>query len=89
MSKNNFFTIKSTIEFNFKDSNSCEIAYNSFLPELNSRKSKRSIIFMEKKDTTLFFKIESTDITAFRSSVNEIIGFGKIIDNTLRIVNQS
>jgi len=89
MSKDNFFTIKSTIEFNFKDSNLCEIAYNSFLPELNAKKSKRSTIIMEKKDNTLFFKIESTDITAFRASTNEIIGFGKIIENTLRIVNPS
>ncbi|MFX0181248.1 MAG: KEOPS complex subunit Pcc1, partial [Candidatus Hodarchaeota archaeon] len=77
--------IKSTIEFNFKNSHLCEISYNSFLPELNVKKSKRSKILMEKKDSSLIFKIESKDITAFRATINEIIGFGKIIDNTLRI----
>ncbi len=87
MSDNNYYTIKSTIEFNFKNSRLCEISYNSFLPELDVKKSKRSNISMEKKDRSLIFKIESKDITAFRATINEIIGFGKIIDNSLRIVH--
>lgn len=89
MSKNNNFTINSIIEFNFKDSDLCEISYNSFLPELNERRSKRSILSMEKKETTITFKIKSKDITAFRAIINEIIGFGKIIENTLRVLNDS
>lgn len=89
MSKNNYFTIKSIVEFNFRNPHLCEISYNSYLPELNVRKLKRSLIKMEKKESTITFKIESKDITAFRAAINELIGFGKIIDNTLRIVNGS
>jgi len=87
MSDNNYYTIKSTVEFNFKNSRLCEISYNSFLPELEVKKSKRSKISMEKKDSSLIFKIESKDITAFRATINEIVGFGKIIDNSLRIAH--
>lgn len=87
MSNNNYYTIKSTVEFNFKNSHLCEISYNSFLPELDERKSRRSKITMEKKDSSLIFKIESRDITAFRATINEIIGFGKIITNSLRIAH--
>ncbi|MFX1496795.1 MAG: KEOPS complex subunit Pcc1 [Promethearchaeota archaeon] len=89
MSKNNYFAINTIIEFSFKDSDLCEISYNSFLPELNERRSKRSKLSMEKKETTIMFKIESKDITAFRATINEIIGFGKIIDNTLKVLDGS
>ncbi|MHA2430744.1 MAG: KEOPS complex subunit Pcc1 [Promethearchaeota archaeon] len=87
MSNNNYYTIKSTVEFNFTNSHLCEISYNSFLPELDERKSKRSKMSMEKKDSSLIFNIESKDITAFRATINEIIGFGKIINNSLRIAH--
>ncbi len=87
MSNNNYYTIKSTVEFNFKNSHLCEISYNSFLPELDEKKSERSKLSMEKKDCSLIFKIESKDITAFRATINEIVGFGKIIANSLRIAH--
>ena len=87
MSKENYYTIKSIIELNFKNSELCEISYNSFLPEFNNRRSKRSKTIIEKKGKSLIFQIESSDITAFRASVNEIINFGKIIDDTVRIIN--
>lgn len=88
MSNNNYFTIKSTIELSFKDSKICEISYNSFLPEFDKKKSKRSKISMEKKDNSLIFHIESSDITSFRASINDIISFGKIVDNTMNIVEK-
>jgi tRNA threonylcarbamoyladenosine modification (KEOPS) complex Pcc1 subunit len=40
---------------------------------------------MEKKDNSLIFTIESNDITSFRASVNEIISFGKVVDQTIHI----
>ena len=79
------FSIQSSINLIFKNSDLCAYCYNAFYPELNSIESKRSTISMEKKDKSLIFTIESNDITAFRASVNEIISFGKIIDNTIRI----
>ena len=87
MKQDNYYNIHCIIEFKFNDSHLCNISYNSFLPELDIKRSQRSKIIMEKHDTNLIFKIESTDITAFRASVNDIIGFGKILDNTLRITN--
>ncbi len=79
------FKIHSIIKFKFENSDLCSISYNSFLPELDSIKSTRSKISMEKKESILIFTIESKDIIAFRASVNEIISFGKIVDQTLHI----
>ncbi len=89
MNKNNFYTIKSTLELKFKTSKLCDISYNSFLPEFNIVKSRRSAITMKKKEYSLIFQIDSNDITAFRASINEIISFGKVIDSTLKIVENS
>lgn len=79
------FSIQSTIKFLFKNPDLCAYSYNAFYPELNSIESSRSIILMERKDNSLIFTIESNDITAFRASLDEIISFGKVIDNTIQI----
>jgi tRNA threonylcarbamoyladenosine modification (KEOPS) complex Pcc1 subunit len=90
MSTNNYFTIKSTIEFKFETSQIRDISFNSFLPEFKRLKTPRSEISMEKKDNlSIFFEIRSSDITAFRASVNEITSFGKIIIDSLKIVDNS
>ncbi len=90
MSQNNSFSIKSTIELQFKITQIRDISYNSFLPEFNRLQTKRSEVFMEKKnDCSIIFKIKSNDITAFRASINEIISFGKVIANSLKIVDNS
>jgi tRNA threonylcarbamoyladenosine modification (KEOPS) complex Pcc1 subunit len=85
MNKKNFYTIKSSIELKFKNPELCKISYNSFSPEINRRRATRSKISMEKVENSLLFYIESSDITAFRASIGEIINFGKIIDNTVQI----
>ncbi|MFX1567256.1 MAG: KEOPS complex subunit Pcc1 [Promethearchaeota archaeon] len=90
MSKNNCFSIKSTIEFNFESSRIRDISYESFLPEFKKLQTKRSQISIEKKsESILVFEIKSKDITAYRASINEIISFGKVIANSLEIVNNS
>jgi tRNA threonylcarbamoyladenosine modification (KEOPS) complex Pcc1 subunit len=89
MTSNHSYKIKSTLEFQFENSNLCEISYNSFLPEFNIQKSKRSTVKLLKKDTSLIFQIESNDITAFRASINEIISFGRTLDGVLKIVENS
>ncbi|MHA1150242.1 MAG: KEOPS complex subunit Pcc1 [Promethearchaeota archaeon] len=85
MSKENIFSVKSIIELKFNNRNLRDFAYNSFLPELNKSKSWRSTITMEKADLTLVFSIESTDITAYRAAINDIISLGKIIESTLKL----
>ena len=85
MSNSNYYSVKSTVELTFKDSNTCTFAYISFLPELKKSRSHRSRILMEKQNNILVFTIESADITAFRASISDIISFGKIIDNTLHL----
>jgi tRNA threonylcarbamoyladenosine modification (KEOPS) complex Pcc1 subunit len=90
MSKEAYFSIKSKIEFQFENSQIRNISYNSFLPEFNRLQTKRSIISIEKKEpNSIIFEIKSNDITAFRASINEIISFGKIVIDSLRIVNNS
>jgi len=90
MSKKDYFTIKSTIEFKFKTSQIRDISFNSFLPEFKRLKTKRSEISMEKKENlNIIFEIRSSDITAFRASVNEITSFGKIITDSIKIVDNS
>jgi tRNA threonylcarbamoyladenosine modification (KEOPS) complex Pcc1 subunit len=90
MSNNNLFSIESTIEFKFDSSKIRDISYNSFLPEFKKLQTKRSQICMEKKnENNIIFDIKSNDITAFRASINEIISFGKVITNSLKIVESS
>ena len=89
MDNGNSYKIKSTLEIQFINSNLCDISYNSFLPEFNVQKSKRSIISLQKEEKSLVFQIESNDITAFRASINEIISFGRAIDGVLKIVEKS
>ncbi|MEJ2296275.1 MAG: hypothetical protein P8Y23_16120 [Candidatus Lokiarchaeota archaeon] len=37
------------------------------------------------KDKSLIFTVQSNDITAFRANVNEIISFGKVVDQSIYI----
>jgi len=85
MNQNNPFTIKATVELNFENSKTRDISYNSFLPELEKLNTKRSKIKIEKKENLLIFHIESSDITAFRASISDIIGLGRIVENTLKL----
>ncbi|MFW9941368.1 MAG: KEOPS complex subunit Pcc1 [Candidatus Thorarchaeota archaeon] len=90
MNKNNFYTIDSIIELKFTDSQIRDISYNSFYPEIKKLQKNRSKVLVEKQnDCKLIFKVESSDITAFRASMNEIISLGKIIDSTLEIAEIS
>lgn len=89
MNSNNYYTIKSIIDIQFKNSKLRDICYNSFLPEYNLKKAKRSTLTMEKKENSLIFHIESNDITAFRATITEIISFGKVFDNSIKIVELS
>ena len=86
MNQTTLFTIESTIELNFENSHLRDISYNSFIPEIKKLQTKRSKILVEKKNLhQLVFQIESNDITAFRASMNEIVSFGKIIENTVQL----
>lgn len=90
MSKNISFSIKSTIEFQFNTSQTRDISFNSFLPEFKRLQTKRSKISIEKKNSSnIVFEIISSDITAFRASINEIISFGKVITESMKIVDNS
>ncbi|MBD3194646.1 MAG: hypothetical protein GF317_06305 [Candidatus Lokiarchaeota archaeon] len=89
MNDKNSFSITSSIEFTFKESEMRNIAYTSFLPEYNKLKSTRSQTIMKKKNgDVLLFNIESKDITAFRASMNDVISFGKIIESVEKIINK-
>ena len=85
MNLNNYISIKATVELKFIDSKTRDISYNSFLPELDKLNTKRSKIKMEKEENLLIFHIESSDITAFRASISDIIGLGRIVENTLKL----
>ena len=90
MNKGNIFTIKSSIEIIFKDPHLCDISYNSFSPEFKKLQTKRSKVLMEKiSRSSLIFHIESKDFTALRASISEIVNFGRIIENTLKITDIS
>ncbi len=90
MVKDNYLTIKSTLEFQFKTPELYNYSYNSFLPEFNKfHKSKRSTLSLRKEENSLIFSIESKDITAFRATINEIISFGRIFEGVLNVVNRT
>ena len=90
MNKENIITIKSSIEIIFKDPHLCNISYNSFSPEFKKLQTKRSKVSMEIiNHNSLIFRIESKDFTALRASISEIVNFGRIIENTLKITDTS
>ena len=85
MENHNIFSIESQIIVQFTNSNTCDIAHQSLLPDLNAKSSIRSQIKVEKEAKSLIFRIKSLDITAFRASINEIINFFRIYENILEI----
>jgi tRNA threonylcarbamoyladenosine modification (KEOPS) complex Pcc1 subunit len=85
MKQNKPFHIKSKIELVFSNPELSNFAYNSFLPELRSKRSNRSVINVKLSNESLFFYIKSRDITAYRASINEIINLGKIVEDTIEI----
>ncbi len=86
MIQRKIFSIESHIELKFNNSDIRDLSYNSFIPEIKKLQTNRSKVLIEKKNRNiLIFTIVSNDITAFRASINEIISFGKIIDNTISI----
>ncbi len=90
MNQSKIFSIESCIEFKFNNSDTRDISYNSFIPEIKKLQTNRSKVMIDKRNPNfLVFMIKSNDITAFRASVNEIISFGKIIDNTIRITKNT
>ena len=88
MNNNNLFSIKSSVQLQFVNSQYRDMAYNSFLVEIKKLQTKRSKVAMEKSNNLLKFDIECTDITAFRASISDIIGLGKIIESTIKLSNQ-
>ena len=85
MNQAKFFSIKSTVELKFSNNLIRDYSYNTFLPDLYNSKSKRSKVLMEKKENILSFSISGSDITAFRAAVSDIIGLGKVIENSLSL----
>ena len=75
------------VQLQFNNSQLRDMAYNSFLPEIKKLQTKRSNVTMEKRDNSLLFDIESTDITAFRASISDIISLGKIVESTFKLSN--
>ncbi|MHA1987646.1 MAG: KEOPS complex subunit Pcc1 [Promethearchaeota archaeon] len=90
MSQNKIFSIESLVDLKFNNSETRDISFNSFVPGMKKLQTNRSKVFIEKNNpSNLTFKIKSNDITAFRASINEIISFGKIIDDTISITEIS
>jgi len=80
------YSVESTVTFSFDDNRIRDISYDSFLPEYEKARAKRSKILMKKRNpNSLEFFIQSKDITAFRASMNDIITFGKIIEKVLEL----
>ena len=88
MNQTQRFSIKANVELKFTNSYTRDISYESFLPEFAKLQTKRSKVKMDKKDKSLIFFLESTDITAFRASINDIIGLGKVIEGVLEITTK-
>ncbi|MHA1272720.1 MAG: KEOPS complex subunit Pcc1 [Promethearchaeota archaeon] len=84
-SKKSSFSVESTIKFTFQNPKFTEFAYNTFLPELKQSKTWRSTIEMNENNNQLEFYIKSSDITAFRAAVSDIISLGKIVESTINM----
>ena len=88
MNQTKNYSIVATVELKFNDSETRDNSFNSFFPEFSKLQTKRSNLRMEKKNNSLLFYIESADITAFRASISDVIGFGKIIEGIHQITTK-
>ncbi len=79
-------SVKASIILKFKTEKVRDISFNSFLPEFKKLSSKRSRVSMEKQNNSIVFHIRCSDITAFKATVSDIIGFGKIITDSLKLI---
>jgi tRNA threonylcarbamoyladenosine modification (KEOPS) complex Pcc1 subunit len=84
--ENNNFKIISKIEIKFKDDQTRDFSYNSFIPELSQIPRKRTSLKLEKGKNSIIFHIGASDITAFKAVVSEIINFGKILEKSLNLI---
>jgi tRNA threonylcarbamoyladenosine modification (KEOPS) complex Pcc1 subunit len=81
MAEKNSYSIESKIRFKFDNSHTRDFSFNAYSPELDMFKSDRTNVIMSKKGSRILeFKIKSKDITAFRASMNDIVGLGKVIE---------
>lgn len=81
MSSHNFYSISSTIQFNFESTPLRDYSYKAYQPELDIFETDRSNVVMNKKGSHILeFRIESKDITAFRATINDVVSFGKILE---------
>ena len=85
MSQKSYYSVKSTLELVFDNSQTRDYSYNSYLPEFKRLQTARSKVMMEKGNQSLHFSIESEDITAFRASISDIIALGKIINDAIEL----
>jgi len=85
MSSEHPFLIVSQVEFKYSNPQIRDFSYNSFLPELRYSKKWRSKITMKKRKNSLLFNITSSDITAFRAAISDIISLGKVIESSLEL----
>jgi tRNA threonylcarbamoyladenosine modification (KEOPS) complex Pcc1 subunit len=83
--------VKSKLELIFTSENDAQIFYQAFLPDLNAIPMKRSKIELDPPNhssNSVYFSIDADDGIAYRATINSLIQFANIVDQTLSQVTK-
>ena len=80
--------IINSIKFQFVTDENANIFYTSFMPEfvdMPMKRSKWSISPPSPDSNEIIIEIESEDATAFRATINSLIQFAYVVEETINL----
>ena len=81
--------VEANIKVNMKSKENAGIFLKSFTPEIESIPMKRSSLEFLKNENIVEFRIEASDINAMRASMNSILNFVNVVNESLNFIENS
>jgi tRNA threonylcarbamoyladenosine modification (KEOPS) complex Pcc1 subunit len=81
--------VEANIKVNMKSKENAGIFLKSFTPEIKSIPMKRSSLEFLSNENIIEFRIEASDINAMRASMNSILNFVNVVNESLNFIENS
>ena len=81
--------VEAKITVNMKSKENAGIFMNSFTPEIESIHMKRSSLKFINNENFVEFIIKASDINAMRASMNSILNFVNVVNESLNFIENS
>lgn len=83
------FIVEAKIKVNMNSKENAGIFLKSFTPEIDSIPMKRSSLEFSKNENFIEFYIKASDINAMRASMNSILNFVNVVNESLNFIENS